>query len=95
MADQGEPIEQPAVYRSLVFAFAIWAAHFMVAYGAALVFPGQMLARGIAILALPAALAALFLWLRRLDQPRPFLAMAALGLSAVSIIYGTLPAFIG
>lgn len=95
MVEQGEPIEQPAVYRSLVFAFAVWAAHFMLSYGAALVFPGQVLARWIAILALPAALAALFLWSRRLDKPRPFLALAALGLSAISILFGTLPAFVG
>lgn len=95
MAEQGEPIDQPVIYRTFLFAFVIWAAHFMVAYGAALVFPGQPLARWIAILALLAALAALFTWMRRLGKPRPYLALAALGLSAVSVIFGTFPAFVG
>ncbi|WP_324261308.1 hypothetical protein U4960_14435 [Altererythrobacter sp. H2] len=95
MAEQGDPIERPAIYRTLVVVFAVWAAHFMVAYGAALVFPGQPLAGWIAITALLVAIAALFAWVRRIGRPRPPLALAAMGLAGAAIVLGTFPAIVG
>ena len=95
MAEAGDPIEQPAIYRTLVISFAVWAAHFIVAYGAALVFPGQPVARWIALVALLAALATLFVWVRRIERPRPVLALATTGLAVVAILLGTFPAIVG
>ena len=63
MADPGDPIERPDNYRTLVFAFAVWAAHFAGSYAGVLMFPGQSIARWIAFAALAAALLVGALWL--------------------------------
>lgn len=95
MAEQGDPIEQPAIYRTLLVAFGIWAAHFIISYGAALIFPGEPLARWIAVGALIAAIIALAVWTLRLKPAPPHLALAAVALSLAAIVLGTFPAFVG
>lgn len=94
MAESGEPIEHPTVYRSVVFAFAVWSAHFIVAYGAVLIFPGQPSARWIAIAAAIAAVGALTVW-TVLQRPAPRLGLAAVGLALAAIVLGTFPAIVG
>ncbi len=82
------------MYRSIVFAFAVWSAHFIVAYGAVLIFPGQPIARWVAIAAMFAAMGALTLWIV-LHRPFPRLALAAVGLALAAIVLGTFPAIVG
>ncbi len=91
----GDALDRPVNYRTLCWAFAVWAAHFGVSYGAALIFPSHGLARFVGGLAALLALAALFWMGRRLPPPRPGLALAALMLAAASIGFGTFPAVIG
>ncbi|WP_370177737.1 hypothetical protein [Alteriqipengyuania sp.] len=92
-AEGGQPIDRPSIYRTLVLAFAVWALHFMIAYGAVLVFPGQAIARWIAVAAGIVACAGLLFWARRL--PRASLAFGAIGLAVAAIILGTFPAIVG
>jgi len=95
VVERGEPIERQGQYRTLVAAFAIWAAHFAISYGAVLIFPGQPLARWIAIAAMIGAGGAVITWGRRLDKPRSPLALGALGLALAGIVFGTFPALVG
>lgn len=100
MADRGEPggsdpLDRPVIYRTLVWAFAVWAAHFTLSYAAVLVFPDQPIARIVAIAATMLALGILAWMARKLPHPRPNLAIAALVLSAAGIAFGTFPAIIG
>ena len=95
MAEPGDPIERRSEYRTLVAAFAIWAAHFIISYGAVLIFPEQPIARWIAVAAMMAATGALIGWARRLDKPRSPFALGALGLALAGIVFGTFPAFVG
>ena len=95
MADPGDPIERPDNYRTLVFAFAVWAAHFAGSYAGVLISPGQSIARWIAFAALAAATAALALKARSLARPRPRLALLALGIALAAIVFGTFPAIVG
>ncbi len=95
MVDSEEPIDDPAVLRTALFAFAVWTAHFMVAYGAALIFPEQPLARWIAVVALLVAAVALVWRARRMKTPRARLALAAIGIAFVAIMFGTFPAVLG
>ena len=95
MVERGEPIERPANYRTLIFAFAVWAAHFIISYGAVLIFPGHPAARWIAAAALLLAVLVLVLWARRLARPRSPLALGAMGLALAGVVFGTIPAFIG
>ncbi len=95
MPEPGQPIDRPAVYRLFVLAFAIWAAHFIVAYGAALVFPEQVAARWIAVGALAVALGALVVAIRRYRVQAGALGLAAAGLAIAAIVLGTAPAIIG
>ena len=95
MVEDEQPIDDPAVLRTALFAFAVWTAHFMVAYGAALIFPEQALARGIAGAALVVAAAALVWRAQRMKTPRAKLALAAIGIAFVAIVFGTFPAVVG
>ena len=79
----------------LIAAFAIWAVHFTICYGAVLVFPEQPIARWIAIAAMIAAAGTLIGWGLRLDRPRSPFALGALGLALAGIVFGTFPAFVG
>lgn len=95
MVERGEPIERPPVYRTLIFAFAIWAAHFIASYGAVLIFPEQAIARWIAVAALVMAAGALTFWTWRLGPSRAPPALAAVGLAMAGIVLGTFPALVG
>lgn len=79
----------------MVSAFVIWAAHFIVAYGAALVFPGTTTALWIARIAATLAVAAIAFLALLLPRPRPVIALGSLGLSLAAIVFGTLPAVVG
>jgi sensor c-di-GMP phosphodiesterase-like protein len=66
--------------------------HFLVAYGAALIFPGQTIVLWVALAAFIGALAALaWLWLRKIRTPLGSLAIAIAGLF---VVYDTLPALL-
>ncbi len=95
MPERELPIERPEIYRTLLFAFAIWAAHFIASYAAVLIFPTSALARWIAVAALILALAVLAMRLRALGRPRSAIAIGALGIAAAAILFGTLPAIVG
>ncbi len=93
--EPGDPIDRPPVYRALLIAFMTWAAHFSVSYGAVLVFPGETIARIVALVAGLAALAVLVAQARKSARPRSSLALGALGLAAAAIVFGTFPAIVG
>lgn len=93
--ESGDPIDRPPVYRALLIAFAIWAAHFSISYGAVLVFPGEAIARIIAVVAGLAALAVLVAQARGSARPQSSLALGAFGLAAAAIVFGTFPAIVG
>ena len=95
MVEQGDPIERRGEYRTLIAAFAIWAVHFTICYGAVLVFPEQPIARWIAIAAMIAAAGTLIGWGLRLGKPRSPFALGALGLAMSGVVFGTFPAFVG
>lgn len=95
MVEDEEPIDDPAALRTALFAFAIWTAHFMVTYGAALIFPEQVLVRWIALAALVVAVAALGRRVWRIARPRAKLELAATGIAFVAIVFGTFPAVVG
>ena len=88
-------MDRPAIYRTFLIAFLAWSAHFIVSYGAVLIFPGQGMARIIAILAGLVALAVLIVLARRLAVPRSPLALGALGIAGAGIVFGTFPAVVG
>ncbi len=79
----------------MLLAFAIWGGHFILAYGAALVFPGTATANGIALIAACLAVVAIGILAFRLPRPRPTIAFGSLGLSLAAIVFGTLPAVVG
>lgn len=81
--------------RTALFAFAIWTAHFIAAYGAALIFPELALARWITVAALVVAVVALGWRVRQMARPRVNLALAAIGIAFVAIVFGTFPAVVG
>jgi hypothetical protein len=86
------PIDQDRTWGTVLLAFAIWSAHFLVAYGAALIFPGQPIVLWIALVAFVGALAALaLLWRRRTRTP---LGTLALGLAGLFVVFDTLPALL-
>lgn len=93
--ERGEPIDRPEIYRALVFAFVVWAAHFSLSYAAVLIFPGQDIARIAALLAGIAAAAALVWRGGKLTRPRSPLALGALGLALAGVTFGTFPAIVG
>jgi hypothetical protein len=95
VVEDEEPIDHRSVISNAIFAFALWTAHFMVAYGAALIFPEQVMARWIAIATLVAAVVALVWRFKKIAEPRPRLAIAAIGISLIAIVFGTFPAFVG
>ncbi|MBS7668120.1 hypothetical protein [Croceicoccus gelatinilyticus] len=93
--ESGEPIDRPPIYRIVLIAFLVWSSHFIVSYGAALIFPEQAIARWIAGAAMLLAFAALVVRARRPGWMRDPMALGALGLALAGIIFGTLPAVVG
>jgi hypothetical protein len=93
--ESGQPIDRPAVYRGLTLAFAVWAAHFVVAYGAALILPGVSAARWIAIGATVIAAGVIAVAALRYRAQTTPLGPAAAALALAAILFGTLPAVIG
>ncbi len=82
------------------WAFAVWAAHFSVLWGASSAFPGDQAARWIALAATVVALAALaWFWRDRAGKltrcaGRHVLPLA-IGIAAAAILFGALPALVG
>jgi hypothetical protein len=86
------PIDQDRTWSTVLLAFVIWSVHFLVAYGAALVFPGQAVVLWVALAAFVGALAALaWLWRRRTRTP---LGSLAIGLAGLFVVFDTLPAML-
>lgn len=78
------------------WAFSVWAVHFSALWGASSAFPADPAARWIALVATVLALAALAVVLRRRGANRDGVVLPlALGLSAVAILFGALPALVG
>ncbi|MGK2911544.1 MAG: hypothetical protein ACSLE1_17340 [Sphingobium sp.] len=78
------------------WAFCVWAVHFFVLWGASSIFPDDNAARLIALVATLAALGALaLLWRgRSLSTARRTFALS-IGIAAVAVIFGSLPAAVG
>ena len=95
MPEKGPAIDRPVIYRGLLFAFGVWGAHFIVAYGAALIFPGLALARWIALAATVMAVAVLLLAAHRYGRRAGRLGLLTLALALAAVFFGTLPAVIG
>ncbi len=95
MVERSDPISHPAIYRTIIFAFAVWGAHFIASYAGVLIFPGSLVARLIAIVALIVAAAALAVRAWSLTKPRAPLALGALWLALAAIVFGTFPALVG
>ncbi|OGS53970.1 MAG: hypothetical protein A3J40_05160 [Erythrobacter sp. RIFCSPHIGHO2_12_FULL_63_10] len=95
MPESGKPIDRPAVYRTLIMAFAVWAAHFIVAYGAVLVLPDQAAARWVAIGGSFFAATALAVAVARYRAKIGPIGHAAAALAVAAIVFGTLPAIVG
>lgn len=95
MAEHGDPIDHPAIYRTLIFAFAVWAGHFALSYGAVLIFPEQAIARWIAGLGFLIAAGILAWWTLRIEAPRPVLLLGTVGIALAAIAFGTFPAIVG
>lgn len=78
------------------WAFSVWVAHFSALWGASSAFPADPTARWIALIVTVLALAALALvWRRRKAIGGGLVLPLALGLSAVAILFGALPALVG
>lgn len=74
-------------------AFAIWTAHFMIAWAISSVFPGEGIVLWLTLALTVAALAALaLLWRRRKVATVRSVAGLAIGIAAVGVIYDFLPA---
>jgi hypothetical protein len=86
------PIDQDCTWSTVLLAFVIWSVHFLVAYGAALIFPGQAIVLWIALAAFVGALVALaWLWRKRTRTP---LGTLAVGLAGLFVVFDTLPALL-
>lgn len=87
------PIDRNRTWNTVLLAFVIWSAHFLIAYAGALIFPGESIVLWIALAAFVGALAALaWLWRRR---TRTVLGTLAIALSGLFVAFDTLPALLG
>lgn len=82
-------------WRTLTFAFVLWAAHFVISYGAELILPNDPAVRWIALVAALAAMAAIVQCWIRLGRDGSRVVKLALAIAALAIGYQTLPALIG
>jgi len=82
-------------WKIMVLAFLVWAAHFMIAYGAELIMPGNPAVRWIALGAALAACALLAQGWRRVGSDGSPVVRLALAIAALAIAFQTLPALIG
>lgn len=78
------------------WALAVWAAHFSALWGASSIFPDTSAARWIALAATLGAVAVLaMLWRARRLREKGSILPVALGIAALAILLGALPALIG
>ena len=94
------PYEETTDWPGTAWAFAIWAAHFSMLWAASSIFPDRAPARWIALIATTIAIGVLWgLWRARApDQTRPRdrrILMLAVGVAAVAIVFGAVPALVG
>jgi len=77
-------------------ALILWTAHFMILWGASIIFPGHALARWIALAVTLAALGAL-VWLWRASKVRSVFSVPGLGIAVAGagVVFDALPALIG
>ncbi|WP_120717560.1 hypothetical protein [Tsuneonella amylolytica] len=78
------------------WAFVVWALHFSILWGSSSIFPGDDAARLVALVATLGALAALALlwrWRSRKGAGRIF--ASSVGIAAVAVIFGSIPAAVG
>lgn len=78
------------------WAFCVWAVHFSVLWGASSIFPGDGAARLVALAATLAAFGVLaLLWRARSRSGTGRTFALSIGIAAVAILFGSLPAAIG
>lgn len=83
-------------WRTLAVALAIWSGHFMVAWLISIIFPGQPIARWLALALSVLAFAALYLlWSRRSRPSVQSVAGLGIALSTAGVAFDTMPAIIG
>ncbi len=81
---------------TLATALAIWSGHFIVAWLVSIIFPGQPIARWIALALSILAFAALYLlWSRRSRPPLRSVAGLGIALSTAGVAFDTMPALVG
>lgn len=91
-----ERFSEPVDWTAVSFAFAIWAAHFSVLWGASVALPGDPEARWIALVATIAGIGALaWLWRARDDRGPQAMPRLSYALAGIAILFGALPALIG
>ncbi|MFD1786166.1 hypothetical protein ACFSC3_01140 [Sphingomonas floccifaciens] len=94
------PYSETTDWQGTAWAFAIWAAHFSLLWGASSVFPDQPPARWIALAGTLVAIGGLaILWrvrIRAKGDPRDSRILTlATGVSALAVLFGALPALVG
>lgn len=73
-------------------AFAIWSAHFMLAWAISSIFPGETIVLWLTLALTVAAFAALaFLWRWRKAATPASVAGLAIAIAALGVLYGSLP----
>lgn len=90
-----DELNQRPNWQILVLAFILWAAHFLIAYGAGLIIPGSGAVGWIALIAAFGGWAALGLCWMRLGHGGGNVVRLAIGISALAISFQTLPALMG
>ena len=90
-----EELNRPLNWRTLTFAFLIWAVHFAVSYAAELILPGNPAVRWIALAAALAAFAAVALCWRRLEPHGSPVLKLALAFVSMAFPYQPFPPLIG
>ena len=87
---------EPVDWLAVNLAFAVWAAHFSVLWGASVALPGEPGARWIALAATLAGGGALaWFWRIRSDRGPQEMPRLSYALAGIAMIFGALPALFG
>lgn len=83
-------------WRTLSLALVIWSGHFIAVWLVSIIFPGQAIARWIAVALSVLSFAALYLlWSRKRRPAIRSVAGLGIALAAVGVAFDTMPAIIG